>query len=225
MPTIRGGLPLQFILIPRHDFGEIMALRVDQAERFLEPLADILDVVRRSPAHALIGIRTGGTLAGFYVVHPDRRDRACWWLGWLAIDGRFQGMGLGRAAMTAAMARLRRTHGCRRIRLLVAPDNARALSLYERAGFEPVGIWPCTDERVMECRQDQGVPTERRIDLVLNAYSLVQAMWLRLWRRGAPPAAQLSGKFHGPPARVARALRQQPGAGLASITNRSKQAP
>ena len=30
--------------------------------------------------------------------------------------------------------------------------------------------------------------------------TVYMAMWLRLWRRGAPPAAKLSGEFHGPPA-------------------------
>ena len=51
----------------------------------------------------------------------------------------------------------------------------------------------------MELAQRAGIPCEDRPDVALNAYSLVQAMWLRLWRRGAPPAAQLSGEFHGPP--------------------------
>ena len=198
MPTIRGITPL-FQPIAHADLGRLSTLHLDGAERFLEPLAEILQFVRLGPAHTVVGILADGELAGFYVVHPDRRDRACWWLGWLAIDSRHQGAGLGRAAMAAVMARLRQINGCRRIRLLVAPENAPALRLYQRAGFKPVDTWPATGETVMQCVQPQTTPSEQRVDLVLNAYSLIQAMWLRLWRRGAPPAAQLSGEFHGPP--------------------------
>ena len=199
MPTVRGVQSPQFKLIPHTDLARLTTLRLDHAERFLEPLAEIIGFVRRGPAHALVGILADNDLAGFYVVHPDRRDRACWWLGWLAIDSRHKGAGLGRAAMLAIMARLRQTHGCRRIRLLVAPDNAPALHLYERAGFAPVGTWPATGELILECHEHGGIPAQPRTGLVMNAYSLIQAMWLRLWRRGAPPAAQLSGEFHGPP--------------------------
>ncbi len=206
MPSVRGAAPLSFQVIGHADLELLNGLQLEQAQRFLEPLAEIVRVVRRGSAHAVLGLRRSGVLAGFYIVHPDRRDRACWWLGWLAIDDRFKGLGLGRATMAAAMARVRAIQGCRRVRLLVAPDNAPALHLYEQAGFRPTGeTWPGTGELILQCEQDQGVPYERRIDLARDAYSLIQAMWLRLWRRGAPPSAQLSGEFHGPPATLARA--------------------
>ena len=198
MPTLTGAGPV-FQPIAPAEFSRLATLQLDHCERFLEPLADILGFVRRGAAHRLVGILDQGRLAGFFVVHPDRRDRACWWLGWLAIDARHQGLGLGRAAVLAALSRLRRIAGCRRVRLLVAPDNVAARRLYERAGFVVCDDWPATGELVMELAQHAGIPCEDRPDVALNAYSLVQAMWLRLWRRGAPPAAQLSGEFHGPP--------------------------
>lgn len=199
MSSFRGLEPLRFRTIGHSELSVLHALRLESGERFLEPLPEIVRIVRRGAAHTAIGIEVGGTLAGFYVVHPDRRDRACWWLGWLAIDVRWQGAGLGRAAMAAAMARLGRIAGCRRIRLLVAPDNAPALRLYQRAGFAVTGSWPSTGELVMEFRPHGACSSEEPVDRVLNAYSLVQAMWLRLWRRGVPAAARMSGEFHGPP--------------------------
>jgi GNAT superfamily N-acetyltransferase len=205
MSSLRGLEPLRFLSLGHTDLDRLNTLQLEPVERFLEPLCEIVRAVRRGAAHHLVGIEAGGALAGFYVVHPDRRDRSCWWLGWLAIDLRWQGAGLGRAALAAAMARLARIAGCRRVRLLVAPDNAPALRLYRRAGFTLSGTWPATGEMVMEFRQPAHLApgrlsSESPVDRVLNAYSLVQAMWLRLWRRGVPPAARMSGEFHGPPA-------------------------
>jgi RimJ/RimL family protein N-acetyltransferase len=200
MPVLRDCVSLRFRLLGKAELGVISSLKLERVERFLEPVADIVAAVSRRPAYALVGIESGGALAGFFVVHPDRRDRACWWIGWLALDIAWQGGGLGRAALAAALARLRSVAGCRRVRLLVAPDNAPALRLYRRAGFRTVGEHPATGEWVMECREPGGVPEQERLDLVANAYTMLQAMWLRLWRRGAPPAAKLSGEFHGPPA-------------------------
>ena len=195
-----GGLePLCFRHLGHAGLGGIASLQFEETERYLEPLPEIIGAVRRGAAHALVAIEAAGQLAGFYVVHPDRRDRACWWLGWLAIDVRWQGAGIGRRAMDSALERMARIPGCRRVRLLVAPGNQRALTLYRRAGFQVVDTWRATGELVMEAVRFDATPGIGPVEQVLNAYSLVQAMALRLWRRGAPPAARLSGEFHGPP--------------------------
>jgi RimJ/RimL family protein N-acetyltransferase len=206
MSSSRGLPPLSFRRIGTADLASLATLELEPVERFIEPVTAILDAVRRGPAHSLVAIERAGEPIGFYVVHPDRRDSTCWWLGWLAIGWRFQGGGLGGTAMAAAMARLRRI-GCRRIRLLVAPDNEAALRLYRRVGFEVAGIWAPTGEWIMDCVSPGPVPEQERLALVANAYTLLQAMWLRLWRRGAPPAAKLSGEFHGPPTHVGFGVR------------------
>ncbi len=206
MSTFRDRGSLRFRLFGKSELGMVALLKLERVERFLEPVGDILAAVCAGPAHALVGFELDGRLAGFFVVHPDRRDRACWWLGWLAVDVGCQGLGLGRAALGAALARLRAVAGCRRVRLLVAPDNAPALRLYRAAGFRVVGEDSRTGELVMECVEPGGVPEQERLALVANAYTLLQAMWLRLWRRGAPPAAKLSGEFHGPPPSFSPAL-------------------
>ncbi len=203
MSSIRGHAPLQFRRLGHAALPSLHALDLGHAERFIEPLPVILDVVRRHPAHWVTGIESAGDLVGFYVVHPDRRDRSCWWLGWFAIDARHQGAGFGRAAMAAIMAGLRRIAGCRRVRLLVAPDNASALRLYRHAGFHTVGRWAATGELVME-HASSATPAPTRVDgVVVPALTLILAMALRLWRRGVPPAARMSGEFHGPPESVA----------------------
>jgi RimJ/RimL family protein N-acetyltransferase len=88
----------------------------------------------------MTGVEADGTLVGFYVLHPDRRDNSCWWLGWFALDRRYQGRGYGRKAMTQIMANVRHIVGCRRVRLLVFPAKVHATRLYAQAGFHQVGV-------------------------------------------------------------------------------------
>lgn len=211
MSIMRAVTALGFRRLGVSEFGKLAALEFGEGARFLEPLPVILDVVRRGAAHTLVGVEAAGTLAGFYVVHPDRRDGSCWWLGWLAVDLRWQGGGVGRAALVSALARLGRVRGCFRMRLLVSPDNAVALGLYHRVGFRSVGIWDGTGELVLELGWSGGRPAGPRVPgVVVPALTLVLAMALRLWRRGVPMAARMSGEFHGPPSSVCAACRPTP---------------
>ncbi|MFB6892215.1 ribosomal protein S18-alanine N-acetyltransferase [Kitasatospora sp. NPDC056327] len=57
----------------------------------------------------------------------------------IAVDGRHQGTGLG-AALLADLVGEAGRRGCADLLLEVRVDNARAQRLYERFGFEPVGI-------------------------------------------------------------------------------------
>ena len=199
--SIIGSAPLlTYQRLSEPDFHLLCHLELVQAERFLEPLATILGFVRHRPAHLLTAVHDAVGLVGFYVLHPDRRDRSCWWLGWLAVDDRQQGRGIGRLVMAAVMAALRRVAGCRRVRLLVAADNAAALRLYAQAGFRAAGTWPETGELMME-HAPAGPAAVRTDAVTVPALTLILAMCLRLWRRGVPPGARMSGEFHGPPAR------------------------
>ncbi|GAA2841847.1 ribosomal protein S18-alanine N-acetyltransferase [Kitasatospora aburaviensis] len=57
----------------------------------------------------------------------------------IAVDVRHQGSGLG-AALLADLIREAARRGCAELLLEVRVDNPRAQRLYERFGFEPVGI-------------------------------------------------------------------------------------
>jgi GNAT superfamily N-acetyltransferase len=201
MFTTRGPEPLSYRRIDRSGLADLGALELDaiQVERFLGPLPDIVDAVRRGPAHSLIGVEAAGELIGFYVVHPDRRDRSCWWLGWFAIDRRQQGRGYGQAVMSAIMGRLRQVEGCRRVRLLVAAENAPALRLYEKAGFSREGVWAATGELIMECGDMGRVATEAGADRIVVEDVVRQCARTDSWARGVRCAARIHGAIHGPP--------------------------
>lgn len=204
MSVSRGDLPLSYRRLSRLELGGISNLELDpdQVARFLGPVPDILDAVRRGPAHSMIGIEAAGDLVGFYVIHPDLRDRSSWWLGWFAIDRRQQGRGYGRRAVISVMRRLRQVPGCRRIKLLVAPENTHALRLYGQAGFRQVGTLGSTGELVLEMAQADDTRSGR-VAPVLMAIMPASVMRRRVRSAGAPPAAKMHGAFHGPPGRAA----------------------
>lgn len=201
MLTARGPEPLSYRRLGRSGLADLAALELDdaQVEQFLGPLPDIVEAVRRGPAHSLIGVEAAGELIGFYVLHPDRRDRSCWWLGWFAIDRRQQGRGYGQVVMSAIMGRLRRIEGCRRVRLLVAPANAHARRLYAKAGFSRAGIYTETGELVMECTRMGRVATEQGADHIRIEDVVMHCARTGSWARGVPCAARIHGATHGPP--------------------------
>lgn len=191
--------PLAQRRIGRAELDVLSALDLDpdQVVRFLDPVPHILAAVRRGAAHELIGLEAGGALAGFGVLHPDPRDAACWWLGWFALARAWQGRGHGRPALAGLLARLRRRPGCRRVRLLVAPDNAGARRLYARAGFRAVGRADAGD-LILEL----ALPATRP-DGAAAAGALARP--LRAQRRRRPPrppgphADRALGPVRGPP--------------------------
>ena len=186
MSSTRGLAPLSYRRISRAELAAVTAVELDpdQVSRFLGPVEGIVSAVEHGLAHSMIAMSAQGALVGFYVVHPDLRDTSCWWLGWLAVDRRSQGCGFGRSALLDVMERLRRMPGCRRIRLLVAPDNGPARSLYQQAGFEPVGFWAGTGELILQRRLPDPAEVDGNEAFVLLA---VAARARRVFR--APPAA------------------------------------
>ena len=198
-------MPPSFRRIGRGELAAITAVELDpeQVARFLGPVEAIVSAVARGSAHSLFAISAGNRPIGFYVIHPELRDTSCWWLGWIALDIRYQGCGYGRLALTDAMLRLRRMPGCRRIRLLVAPDNARARGLYQQFGFEPVGCWPSTGEFILQLALPDPANEDGNEAFVLQA---VAARARRVFRHrrlrqtAGPHVAWVIGVERGPPA-------------------------
>lgn len=201
MSCCPSGVPLKFRHLGHAELDVLTLLEFenDQMERFLGPLPEILAAVRRGPAHQIAVIEHGDALAGFYVIHPDPRDTSCWWLGWFAIDRRRQGAGLGGLAMAGIMARLLQIPGCRRVRLLVSPDNAPALRLYGRAGFAAAGLAEATAELIMECVLACGRPSSAVPARFWANAILMQVIAARICRMGLLPAAELHGEVAHPP--------------------------
>lgn len=191
--------------LPRTELDLVAQIQLDpgRIDRYLGPIGDVIAATRNGPAHAMVAIEAGTECIGFYVVHPDRRDRSCWWLGWLAIDLRHEGHGYGAAAVAAAIAGLQRLAGCSRVRLLVAPDNGRAIGLYRRACFRAVGLFKATGELILELAFGSMVGAG---DLDGFNLAAVAARARRVFRHrrlrllAGPHSAWVIGVERGPPA-------------------------
>jgi diamine N-acetyltransferase len=86
-------------------------------------------------------VYAGADLVGFVLFHPIDRDEPaeghC--IVRLMIAREFQGRGLGRQALDAAVAWIVRERRVDRVRLSVVPSNATARGLYRSAGFVETG--------------------------------------------------------------------------------------
>jgi diamine N-acetyltransferase len=197
----RGSSPLSYHRIGHADIGVISALVLEpeQIEHYLGSIEEIQSAVRSGPAHATTGVEADGTLVGFYVLHPDRRDNSCWWLGWFALDRRYQGRGYGRVAMAQIITNVRHIVGCRRVRLLVSPSNVHATRLYAQAGFHQVGVHT-SGELILEVMLSRFAVIEDIIALLRASSVSKRARRAgRLRLSPGPHAAQVIGVERGPP--------------------------
>jgi diamine N-acetyltransferase len=76
---------------------------------------------------------------GFVLFHPADNDEGTHNIVRLMIARQFQGRGLGRQALEAAVAWAVRERAAARVRLSVVPSNEQARNLYRSAGFVETG--------------------------------------------------------------------------------------
>ena len=105
-------------------------------------------------------VYSGDEVVGFVLFHPIDKEKPaeghC--IVRLMIGHRFQGRGLGRQALEAAVDWIVREHGVDRVRLSVVPSNARARGLYRSAGFVETG--ELDDGEVVMVRQVEPKPED-----------------------------------------------------------------
>ncbi len=93
------------------------------------------------PGHTFLCAVIDGKVIGAAGMHPiDNPRRAqCTSIG-MGVHDAYTGRGAGRALLEALLHQADRWLAYRRVELPVWTDNARAIALYERAGFEREGI-------------------------------------------------------------------------------------
>ncbi len=79
---------------------------------------------------------------GFALYGPSEDDEGntVFMLRRFMIDIRFQGKGYGTKALTLVMEEMKKQYCCDTIYLSVVPENAKAIHIYEKAGFASTGI-------------------------------------------------------------------------------------
>ena len=106
-------------------------------EGFVESVAECLQEARQYGGWRPVAVEREGAVVGFamYGYFAMYAPAGRVWLDRLLIDARWQGQGLGRAALRLLLHRLRREYGARDVYLSVVEGNAAAARLYESVGF------------------------------------------------------------------------------------------
>lgn len=125
--------------VTKDDFRAVIKLEVapDQAD-FVAPNVVGIAETHVYPKAEPRAVYADGELVGFVLLHPGERPGEHV-LVRLMIDRRFQGRGLGRQALEAAVEYAGREHKADSVRLSFVPSNERARALYLSAGFVATG--------------------------------------------------------------------------------------
>ena len=98
--------------------------------------SELADAHPDGPRHYSVATAADGTIVGYAGLMTVAGEGD---VQTIAVDERHQGAGLGTALLTDLIHEAAR-RGCADLLLEVRVDNQRAQRLYERHGFEPVGI-------------------------------------------------------------------------------------
>src|SRR3954466_203238 len=125
--------------VTKDDFRAVIKLEVAPGQTdFVAPNVVGIAETHIYPQAEPRAVYADGELVGFVLLHPgDRAGEHL--LVRLMIDQRFQGRGLGRQALEAAVEYAAREHKAESVRLSFVPSNDRARALYLSAGFEETG--------------------------------------------------------------------------------------
>lgn len=140
---------------------EVLRLRVraDQTG-FIETPAQCLADAAECMYYRPLALYHEGRLIGFAMVglFPREGNGGRMWLDRLLLDARYQGKGLGRAALHTLIGYLMQAYGPQELYLSLYEDNAHALRLYEQFGFAFNGELDSQGERVMvrACPESKG---------------------------------------------------------------------
>ena len=117
-----------------------LAVREDQSDFVAANVWSIAESKFYDALHPM-AIYDDETMVGFLMYGFDPQDGQ-YWLYRFMIDQRYQGRGLGRAALDRFVDLLKRTPGCTAVNVGYDPVNTPAERLYLSAGFEKTGIAP-----------------------------------------------------------------------------------
>jgi diamine N-acetyltransferase len=120
-----------------------LAVRPDQNTFVPEVIVSLAKVGIRpggpDDEHRPYAVLADGVMVGFGSLSGAFGIWETLWLGGFLIDARFQGHGLGAAALDAFIELAGHQPGCRELGLTVHPDNATAQRLYRSHGFATRG--------------------------------------------------------------------------------------
>jgi diamine N-acetyltransferase len=128
--------------ITKDNWEEAAGLRVrDDQSDFVAPNVWSIAESKFYDALQPMAIYDGETMVGFLMYGLDPQDGQ-YWLYRFMIDQRYQGRGLGQAALNRFVDLLKRTPGCTEVNVGYEPANSPAERLYLSVGFQKTGVAP-----------------------------------------------------------------------------------
>jgi diamine N-acetyltransferase len=126
--------------ITRENWRQCLSLTVrDDQRHFVASNAHSLVEASYEPGRLPLGVYHGDTMVGFVMYTQTPGPEPGFFILRVMVDAAQQGRGLGRAAVTEVLERLRRQPGCREVRISAVPANRLATELYESLGFARTG--------------------------------------------------------------------------------------
>jgi diamine N-acetyltransferase len=130
---------VEVVPVTADNWREVAELQVRGDQRdFVAPVTRYLALCAYDdgPWHP-VALRDDGRTVGFAMEAVDPADGS-YWIGGLVVDAAQQGRGVGRAAVSALLARAR-ARGCPSAALSYEPANVVARRLYASLGFVETG--------------------------------------------------------------------------------------
>lgn len=125
--------------IDRSNWEECCCLQVSPGqEAFVASNTYSLAQAAYEPDCYPMAILCDGIMAGFLMWDFDSEIEV-WELGRLMVDEQYQGQGIGTAAIKKLLSLVRSKLGPVKFYTSVAPENVRAIALYEKLGFRRNG--------------------------------------------------------------------------------------
>ncbi len=148
-PAVDGGphpIPVvELVPVTRDNWREarLLGVRPDQ-ETFTPPVIVSLAKMGIRPGgpddeHRPYAVMADGVMVGFGELSGAFGSWETLWFGGFLIDARYQGRGLGAAALEAFVELARQEPGCRELGLTVVPENEHARRLYRSHEFRSTG--------------------------------------------------------------------------------------
>ncbi|MFD1929091.1 GNAT family N-acetyltransferase [Sporosarcina siberiensis] len=138
--------------VTKENKEDILSLSVSESQtNFIETTEQCLDDAKEYPEFKPVGLYSNKELVGFamYGYFPEEMKNGRVWLDRFLIDAKYQGIGYGKAMLTALIQKLVQEFSCQEIYLSLYEDNQSALRLYEKFGFQFNGESDINNEKVM----------------------------------------------------------------------------
>lgn len=125
--------------IDRSLWEKCCKLRISEGQRsFVAPNSYSLAQAAYEPDTYPMGILRDGELVGFVMYEFDS-DENVWNMCRLMVDEKFQKQGIGEKAIALLLDHVRAKHGHVMFHTSAEPENAIAIALYEKMGFQKTG--------------------------------------------------------------------------------------